>query len=68
MEQHMIEFSAIEIGRYISKGSDGVIFDVKIDGVFGKYVVKQFHNRQKYDEGKIKWMLQLKHPNVIELQ
>ena len=64
----MIEFSTIEIGRYISKGSDGVISEVKIDGIFGKYVVKKFDNRKKYDEGKIKLILQLKHPNVIELQ
>ena len=64
----MIEFGAIEIGRYISRGSDGVISEVKLDGVFGKYVVKLFDKRLKYDEEKIKLMLQLNHPNVIQLQ
>ena len=67
----MIEFGALDIGRRISGGSDGVISKVKIYGIFGKFgkfVVKKFDNRLKYDEEKIKLMLQLKHPNVIELQ
>ena len=64
----MIAFDAIEIGRYISKGSKGVVSEVKIERTIGQYVVKMFYPRsQKYDQETIKLMLQLKHPNIIQI-